>query len=97
MDGRVHVAGQIPLIPASMTIPPAENSPYPLQCTLALQHVERILEALRSRHSTGGGWTGWCEGGITWWAGDDPDAVQIVREAWKIWNLDVSHRSILVH
>ncbi|RYP49737.1 hypothetical protein DL768_004606 [Monosporascus sp. mg162] len=39
----VSVAGQIPLIPASMTLPDAEDTP--LHITLALQHLWRIAAA----------------------------------------------------
>lgn len=68
---RLHLAGQIPLIPASLTLPRAPalpKSPYPHQATLALQHVGRIVQALKSRNATGGGWEGWVEGGVGWWA-----------------------------
>nr|KIR83025.1 cytoplasmic protein [Cryptococcus tetragattii IND107] len=89
---RLHIAGQIPLIPASLTLPLAPaypRSPYPHQATLALQHVGRIVQALRSRNATGGGWEGWVEGGVGWWAksgdGKSGDGVGVVRDAWRIW------------
>ncbi|KIR52087.1 cytoplasmic protein [Cryptococcus gattii Ru294] len=89
---RLHIAGQIPLIPASLTLPlvPAyPKSAYPHQATLALQHVGRIVQALRSRNATGGGWEGWVEGGVGWWAksgdGKSGDGVGVVRDAWRIW------------
>lgn len=94
---RLHIAGQIPLIPASLTLPlvPAyPKSAYPHQATLALQHVGRIVQALRSRNATGGGWEGWVEGGVGWWAksgdGKSGDGVGVVRDAWRIWTRRVS-------
>lgn len=94
---RLHIAGQIPLIPASLTLPLAPaypRSPYPHQATLALQHVGRIVQALRSRNATGGGWEGWVEGGVGWWAksgdGKSGDGVGVVRDAWRIWTRRVS-------
>ncbi|XAO27823.1 hypothetical protein I312_106686 [Cryptococcus bacillisporus CA1280] len=89
---RLHIAGQIPLIPASLTLPLAPaypKSPYPHQATLALQHVGRIVRALKSRNATGGGWEGWVEGGVGWWAksgdGKSGDGMGVVRDAWRIW------------
>lgn len=95
---RLHIAGQIPLIPASLTLPLAPaypKSPYPHQATLALQHVGRIVRALKSRNATGGGWEGWVEGGVGWWAksGDGKKSgggVGVVRDAWRIWTRRVS-------
>lgn len=89
---RLHLAGQIPLIPASLTLPLAPalpKSPYPHQATLALQHVGRIVQALKSRNATGGGWEGWVEGAVGWWAksgdGESGEGVQVTRDAWRIW------------
>ena len=84
----MHLAGQIPLIPASLTLPgPSPSvSPYPLQSALALQHVRRVLDLMRSKQSTGGGWVGWCESVIAWWAtppGEPAvDGSATVRAAW---------------
>ncbi|WVO18313.1 hypothetical protein L204_106028 [Cryptococcus depauperatus] len=87
---RLHIAGQIPLIPASLTLPsapPLPASPYPHQATLALQHVARIFNAQRSRNSTGGGWEGWVESAVGWWARTEEsgDGVNVIRDAWAIW------------
>ncbi|RXK37738.1 hypothetical protein M231_04987 [Tremella mesenterica] len=70
VNSRVHLAGQIPLLPASLTIPihQSSHSPYALQSVLALRHVRRVLTLLRDKSSTGGGWEGWCELAICWWA-----------------------------
>lgn len=91
---RLHLAGQIPLIPASLTLPRAPalpKSPYPHQATLALQHVGRIVQALKSRNATGGGWEGWVEGGVGWWAKcGGGEGVQVTRDAWRIWTRRVS-------
>ncbi|RYP76190.1 hypothetical protein DL771_002014 [Monosporascus sp. 5C6A] len=42
-DLAVSIAGQIPLVPASMTLPDAEDTP--LHITLALQHLWRVAAA----------------------------------------------------
>ncbi|KAK0751581.1 hypothetical protein B0T18DRAFT_318086, partial [Schizothecium vesticola] len=38
----VHIAGQIPLLPASMLLPPQTDDDSPLHVVLALQHLVRI-------------------------------------------------------
>ncbi|WVQ75780.1 hypothetical protein IAR50_005413 [Cryptococcus sp. DSM 104548] len=93
VSSRLHLAGQIPLIPASLTLPPpppAPSSPYPHQATLALQHVGKILNVMRSKNSTGGGWEGWVESVVGWWAstsmsGGGGEGVGVARDAWRIW------------
>lgn len=58
-----------------------------MQAALALQHVRRIVAALRSGSSTGGGWEGWTEGVIGWWA--EPrdvsadEAVDVLKAVWS--------------
>lgn len=96
VNSRLHVAGQIPLIPASLTLPPypATESPYPHQASLALQHVGRIIDVLRSKNNTGGGWEGWGESCIAWWArpeGVQYEGVGVVREAWSSWAREVGN------
>ncbi|CAK9779456.1 adenine nucleotide alpha hydrolases-like protein [Cutaneotrichosporon oleaginosum] len=90
VDSRVHIAGQIPLQPASLTIAPypAACSPYGHQAALALQHVSRIISVLRCRTSAGGGWEGSLEGCVAWWArpqGCGAEGSKISRIAWKEW------------
>ncbi|WWD21739.1 hypothetical protein CI109_106226 [Kwoniella shandongensis] len=93
VNSRLHLAGQIPLIPASLTLPlpsAPPTSPYPHQATLALQHVRKIVDVLRSKNSTGGGWEGWVESAVGWWAtppevSGGGEAVGVVRKAWDIW------------
>ncbi|KAI0175625.1 adenine nucleotide alpha hydrolases-like protein [Hypoxylon sp. FL1284] len=48
----VSVAGQIPLVPAAMALPPAGDGPQ-LQVALALQHLWRVGAATRVRWWTG--------------------------------------------
>ncbi|KAK1250420.1 hypothetical protein MKX08_010423 [Trichoderma sp. CBMAI-0020] len=38
----IYIAGQIPLIPASMTLPPLSETSYAMQIDLSLQHLWRI-------------------------------------------------------
>lgn len=96
MDSRLHIAGQIPLQPPSLTFapyPPAPASPYPHQAALALQHVGRIIDVLRNPNSTGGGWTGWVESCVCWWArpnGVGSEGPEVARTAWKAWAEEVS-------
>lgn len=94
------MAGQIPLIPASLTLPPypsSPSSPYPHQAVLALKHVGRILEVLRSKNNTGGGWVGWGESCVAWWArpeGVQQGGLRAVRQAWTHWAQEVSSQVI---
>ena len=94
------MAGQIPLIPASLTLPPypsSPSSPYPHQAVLALQHVGRILEVLRSKNNTGGGWVGWGESCVAWWArpeGVQQGGLRAVRQAWTHWAQEVSSQVV---
>lgn len=52
------------------------------------------MRALKSRNATGGGWEGWVEGGVGWWAksgdGKSGDGMGVVRDAWRIWTRRVS-------
>lgn len=56
---RLFVAGQIPLLPATLTLPQPED--FALEAALSLQHVRRAKVA-----ATEGRWRGWCEGGVCW-------------------------------
>lgn len=91
VNSRLHIAGQIPLLPASLTLPayPAPpTSPYAHQATLALQHVRKIIDVLRNPNSTGGGWTGWVESCVGWWARPEGCGVEgpaVASKAWKAW------------
>lgn len=49
------------------------------------------MQALKSRNATGGGWEGWVEGGVGWWAKCvGGEGVQVTRDAWRIWTRRVS-------
>lgn len=49
------------------------------------------MQALKSRNATGGGWEGWVEGGVGWWAKcGGGEGVQVTRDAWRIWTRRVS-------
>ncbi|OCF44797.1 cytoplasmic protein [Kwoniella heveanensis CBS 569] len=97
VNSRLHLAGQIPLLPSSLTLPNPHSteSPYLHQSVLALQHVRSIVDVMRSKNSTGGGWQGWIEGAVAWWAKSeistqakisaDGEGVTIARKAWGIW------------
>ena len=93
---RVHLAGQIPLVPASLTLPPAplpHVTPYARQAALALQHVRKLIEVLRSKNSTGGGWSGWGESCVAWYTRPDgygSEGPRVVTDAWNLWALEVS-------
>ncbi|KAF2876249.1 hypothetical protein BDV95DRAFT_590396 [Massariosphaeria phaeospora] len=72
----IHLAGQIPLFPCSMLMPP--KMPFPNQTALALQHVWRVARATRVR---------WFAVGVAFIADCEPDEasyrVQIAQEAWR--------------
>lgn len=112
VNERIHIAGQIPLIPPTLLLPskPATSRStsrselvcrnVQLQATLAMQHVRKIITVLRSPSQTGGGWEGWAEGCVAWWALPPPSSsarndamlakrgvheVEIVGEAIRIW------------
>lgn len=97
----MHIAGQIPLQPPSLTFapyPPPPASPYPHQAALALQHVRRIIDVMRNPNTTGGGWTGWIESCVCWWArpsGVGSEGPEVVRRAWKAWADEVSRATAL--
>lgn len=56
---RCFIAGQIALVPRSLTLPaPAD---FCLEAALSLQHVGRVTEAAREAR-----WKGWTEGGACW-------------------------------
>jgi diphthine-ammonia ligase len=96
VNSRLHIAGQIPLQPPTLTFapypaPPA--SPYAHQAVLALQHVRRIVDVLRNPNSTGGGWTGWGESCVAWWARPDGCGAEgpgLAQRAWSLWTEQVS-------
>ena len=125
VNERIHVAGQIPLIPPTLLLPTkpristshsteeatpsdgkSNTGAVQLQATLALQHVRKIITVLRSPSQTGGGWEGWVESCVAWWAlPSDSSAratgtagsgergcreVEVVRKALRIWAEQVS-------
>jgi diphthine-ammonia ligase len=93
VNARIHIAGQVPLLPASLTIPSrVDGSPYTTQAFLALQHVNRVIGVLCSPQHTGGGWKGWGESAIAWWTvsataspSEGDHSLGIIRKTWSIW------------
>ena len=77
-DHRIWIAGQIGMEPATLRVPPDEA----LQLALALQHVRRIVLAVRE-------WSyaqseGYVEGGLCWVASRHADALgAAVTQAWR--------------
>ncbi|KAJ9126479.1 hypothetical protein QFC24_002222 [Naganishia onofrii] len=63
---RLTIAGQIGLIPPTLSLPSPQS--FMEEAVLSLQHVRRILAVLRSTSTAGGGWEGWVEGVICWYA-----------------------------
>jgi diphthine-ammonia ligase len=75
---RVFLAGQIPLIPSTLSLP--TPSSFPVEASLSLKHVRSIVLALRE--GTGGGWdSGFVEGCICWVPRWDSD-LEGARCAW---------------
>lgn len=58
---RAFVAGQIALVPRSLSLP--EPFDFAAESALSLQHVGRVVEAAREKR-----WSGWGEGGVCWLA-----------------------------
>lgn len=69
VGSRLFIAGQIPLVPASLTLPGPFS--YATEVTLSLQHVRRVVIAAQEAR-----WTGWCELTIGWIA-------SVVEEEWN--------------
>ncbi|KAI0160369.1 adenine nucleotide alpha hydrolases-like protein [Xylariaceae sp. FL1272] len=92
----VCIAGQIPLIPASMTLPPHSESNDELQITLALQHLWRIATEMQVR---------WWTSAVAYFpATQSPDLMQrralLAAIAWKaahIWPQDDTNSSDACH
>jgi diphthine-ammonia ligase len=60
---RISLAGQIPLIPSTLTLPSPAS--FPVEVALSLKHVRSIVKALKE--GTGGGWESeFIEGCIGW-------------------------------
>lgn len=57
---RAFIAGQIPLVPASLSL--QEPADFARDVALSLQHVRRVKRAA----TEGGRWRGWSEGGVCW-------------------------------
>lgn len=66
---RLFIAGQIPLVPASLTLPGPFS--YATEVTLSLQHVRRVVIAAQESR-----WTGWSELSICWIA-------SVAEEEWN--------------
>ncbi|KAI9724541.1 MAG: hypothetical protein M1812_000609 [Candelaria pacifica] len=83
----VYVAGQIPLVPASMELvydeKPESLKAFRLQTVLSLQHLWRIGKSMEVQ---------WWAGVIAFIAGDAhmPEKARIVSEAWEHVNLTTS-------
>lgn len=61
-EQRVFVSGQIGLTPHTLTLP--EPRSLAMETALACQHVERVVNALRS--NSGGGWEGHVQLALYW-------------------------------
>lgn len=74
----VTLAGQIPLIPSTMTLPTFTDMPFPQQSALALQHLFRVSRAMD---------VSWFLGGFGFFvAGDSPSAYRrahAIRNVWR--------------
>lgn len=84
LRGAVYIAGQIPLVPASMDLPmsskPSTAGDFEMQTTLALQHLDRIARIMKVRHYPFGIALIACAG-IT--SGNLEAKANAVRRAWK--------------
>lgn len=81
---RLFVAGQIGLIPATLSLPSPPS--FAMEAALSSQHERRIVRAVQE--GTGGGFDARMESCICWVSGPPPSfqaKVQAVRAAWKVW------------
>ncbi|GAA5889506.1 hypothetical protein JCM5296_005970 [Sporobolomyces johnsonii] len=84
--GRLFIAGQIPLVPRSLTLPSPPD--FALEVALSLQHVRRVAKAASEAR-----WEGWCEGGVCWLAdgageGEWRRRVRGARAGWQAFEED---------
>ncbi|ORY86027.1 hypothetical protein BCR35DRAFT_302670 [Leucosporidium creatinivorum] len=85
-SSRLFIAGQIPLLPSSLTLPPPEEE-FGYSVALSLQHVRRAKEAVAEGS---GRWNGWTEGGVCWIGkcereGEWSEKVAAARRGWREW------------
>lgn len=74
-DERIHISGQIGLIPSSMTLPTPPS--IKLETALCFQHCTRVLNALRE--GPGGGWVGHVQAALYWVS--SPESLYYARQA----------------
>lgn len=94
---RLTIAGQIGLIPPTLSLPSPQS--FSEEAVLSLQHVRRIMAVLRSSLTAGGGWEGWVEGVICWYtrSKDLPSARSLWRShASTVSELLVNQDSLLI-
>ncbi|KAK9894873.1 adenine nucleotide alpha hydrolases-like protein [Cystobasidium minutum MCA 4210] len=86
---RLFVAGQIGLIPPSLTLPQPDS--LALEAALSSQHARRIVKAVQE--GTGGGFTSAIESCICWLSGPSASfdrKLKAARTAWQSWQTSSS-------
>lgn len=80
-SNRLTIAGQIPLLPRTLTFSTPRDVLF--DAILALQHVRRIIEVMGDSSKGGAGWInrGWIEGVVGWYVGGN-DVERVVRAVW---------------
>jgi hypothetical protein len=80
-SNRLTIAGQIPLLPRTLTF--SEPGDILFDAILALQHVRRIIEVMGDSSKGGAGWVnrGWIEGVVGWYVGGR-EVERIIRAVW---------------
>jgi hypothetical protein len=91
VEHRLTIAGQIGLIPPTLTLPSPQS--FFEEAVLSLQHVRRIMAVLRSSSTAGGGWEGWVEGVICWYARTED--LSLAQSIWESHAAIVSRSSDL--
>ncbi|GAA5943017.1 diphthine--ammonia ligase [Sporobolomyces koalae] len=89
VGNRCYIAGQIPLVPRSLTLQSPPD--FAFDIALSLQHVSRIAKAASESR-----WQGWNEGGVVWVQEDDSvwnQRVRGLRKGWQTWNETEGRRS----
>ncbi|GAA5907652.1 hypothetical protein JCM6882_008939 [Rhodosporidiobolus microsporus] len=103
--GRLYIAGQIPLIPASLTLPPpsayppssssSTNTSFAHHAALSLQHLRRIVDSSLPPACSSSPVPGRAEGAIVWVAPSPSSPVFRTRAAGARAVWDASERSYL--
>jgi diphthine-ammonia ligase len=90
VDERIHISGQIGLVPATLALPSPPS--LPTETALSFQNTQRIINALSS--NAGNTWSGYIQTAIYWL--DNPQNIAFVRTAEDVHEKTVNHPALFV-